>query len=191
MLGLVITYLDGPAATWSHEHLHRPQVFNRFARYADPLPVVAAVCLASVGLAAALGHWKSTSGGRTLVAACVAVMAAASCGSSESSQPAGRDAGIDGTSCTPTTCKAAGAQCGSVGDGCGGMLDCGSCQFGMACGAGGTPNRCGVSEAGCTPKTCAELGATCGPMGDGCGGTLQCGTCPSGQTCGGGGIASV
>ncbi len=126
-----------------------------------------------------------------LVAACVAVMAAASCGSSESSQPAGRDAGIDGTSCTPTTCTAAGAQCGSVGDGCGGMLDCGSCQFGMACGAGGTPNRCSVSEAGCTPKTCAELGATCGPMGDGCGGTLQCGTCSSGQTCGGGGIASV
>jgi len=74
LIAITVKYLDGPAATWSHEHLHRPQVFNRFARYADPLPVVAALCLAVVGLAAALGHWKSTSGGRTLIAACIAVL---------------------------------------------------------------------------------------------------------------------
>jgi membrane-associated phospholipid phosphatase len=74
IVAVSIRYLDEPAATWSHEHLHRPPIFNRFARYADPLPVVAALGLAGIGLAAAFGHWKSTSFGRTLVAGCIAVL---------------------------------------------------------------------------------------------------------------------
>jgi hypothetical protein len=32
-----------------------------------------------------------------------------------------------GGSCTPTTCAAQGAACGTIPDGCGGTLDCGSC----------------------------------------------------------------
>ncbi len=44
--------------------------------------------------------------------------------------------------CQPTTCAEAGAQCGSIDDGCGGTLDCGGCDGATECGAGGTPNVC-------------------------------------------------
>ena len=44
--------------------------------------------------------------------------------------------------CTPTTCEAAGAQCGQIGDGCGGQLDCGECQGSYICGLG-QANKCG------------------------------------------------
>lgn len=43
------------------------------------------------------------------------------------------------TSCTPTTCAAAGAQCGSISNGCGSTLTCGSCASGMTCNAS---NQC-------------------------------------------------
>jgi hypothetical protein len=45
--------------------------------------------------------------------------------------------------CTPRTCSDAGANCGKVADGCGGLLDCGSCPTGQTCGGGGTANVCG------------------------------------------------
>src|SRR5262249_5879057 len=45
--------------------------------------------------------------------------------------------------CTKTTCSAQGANCGSVSDGCGGTLNCGSCASPQTCGGGGTPNTCG------------------------------------------------
>jgi hypothetical protein len=41
--------------------------------------------------------------------------------------------------CTPRTCMAAGANCGPIGDGCGGMLNCGTCPAGQTCGGGGVP----------------------------------------------------
>jgi hypothetical protein len=87
--------------------------------------------------------------------------------------------------CTPTTCAAHNANCGSIPDGCGGMLDCGSCPAGTTCGGGGVPNQCGSA---CTPTTCAAHNANCGSIPDGCGGMLNCGTCPAGTTCGGGGV---
>ncbi len=87
--------------------------------------------------------------------------------------------------CTPTTCAAQNIKCGPAGDGCGGLLDCGTCPSGQTCGGGGVPGQCG---GGCTPQTCAQQNIGCGPAGDGCGGSLDCGTCPSGQTCGGGGV---
>jgi len=90
--------------------------------------------------------------------------------------------------CTPRTCAQAGANCGSIGDGCGGVLNCGTCTPPQTCGGGGTPSQCGGS--GCTPRTCAQAGANCGLIGDGCGGTLDCGACTPPQTCGGGGIPS-
>jgi hypothetical protein len=43
--------------------------------------------------------------------------------------------------CVPQTCHALGAQCGSVGDGCGGMLDCGACTGNRVCGFD-KPNHC-------------------------------------------------
>ena len=41
------------------------------------------------------------------------------------------------------TCEQLGAQCGSVGDGCGVQLDCGACAGGLICGSQ-APNQCGA-----------------------------------------------
>jgi hypothetical protein len=96
-----------------------------------------------------------------------------------------------GISCTPNTCAGLGINCGPAGDGCGGVLDCGTCTVaGQTCGGGGTPSVCG-GNSGCVPKTCADLAISCGPAGDGCGGVLQCGSCTAPQTCGGGGTPGV
>jgi hypothetical protein len=112
------------------------------------------------------------------------VLLAVACGKDDVAQTASTD-------CTPTTCSAAGAACGSVDDGCGGTLSCGTCTVsGETCGGGGVPNVCGAVA--CTATTCAAAGKNCGTIDDGCGGTLACGTCTvAGETCGGGGIANV
>lgn len=82
-----------------------------------------------------------------------------------------------GLSCRPRRCEEAGATCGTILDGCGGQLSCGSCRAPETCGARNA-NRCG-----CVPKTCVTLGATCGRnLPDGCGGTISCGNQPD---CGG------
>ncbi|HSS01758.1 MAG TPA: hypothetical protein VLM79_32095, partial [Kofleriaceae bacterium] len=81
------------------------------------------------------------------------------------------------------TCAQANAQCGAAGDGCGNIIQCGSCPVEQAC-VGGT------CTSGCTPKTCAQLNYNCGEATDGCGDVIQCGACNSPQTCGGGGVAN-
>ncbi|WP_395842566.1 tryptophan synthase alpha chain [Cystobacter fuscus] len=91
--------------------------------------------------------------------------------------------------CQPRTCEEQGFNCGVTIDGCGGVLRCGTCPSGEACGGDGQPNVCG--PASCTPATCDSLGAHCGDVPDGCGGQLHCGTCTSPDTCGGGGVAHV
>ncbi len=98
-----------------------------------------------------------------------------------------RDGARKKCGCTPITCAQAGAQCGSILDGCGGTLDCKSCPIAMVCGGGG-PNRCGLLP--CVAKTCVTLGVECGPASDGCGKQLNCGSpCRAPQTCGGAGVA--
>ena len=100
-----------------------------------------------------------------------------------------------GGTCTPLTCAMLGSNCGTIGDGCGGTLSCGTCATGMSCGAGGVAGVCGTTT--CTPRTCAQAGATCGYVGDGCGGIIGgaggpgCGSCTSPMICGGGGMAGV
>ena len=92
--------------------------------------------------------------------------------------------------CTPQTCSDLGANCGKALDGCGNLIDCGTCKTGQGCGVGGQPNVCAPNTpdgGSCTPKTCADQNIGCGPAGDGCGATLDCGGCPSGESCGGGG----
>ena len=110
------------------------------------------------------------------------------CGGSNGLLPDG------GIPCTPTTCTALGYDCGVAADGCGGVLNCGSCTDPQYCGGGGY-STCGGSNGlspdgsvACTPKTCSSLGYTCGVAGDGCGGTLSCGSCTAPQYCGGGGF---
>jgi hypothetical protein len=88
--------------------------------------------------------------------------------------------------CTPETCAQQNIQCGPAGDGCGNLIQCGTCPSGQTCGGGGVPGQCGSTT--CTPETCGQQNIACGPAGDGCGNLIQCGTCPAGQTCGGGGV---
>ncbi|MBZ4421259.1 kelch repeat-containing protein [Myxococcus sp. RHSTA-1-4] len=80
------------------------------------------------------------------------------------------------SACTVSvTCASQEKNCGSIPDGCGGTLNCGTCGIGEICEA----NVC-VS---CTPTTCAEEGKNCGSIADGCGGTLDCGACSGTDVC--------
>jgi hypothetical protein len=101
--------------------------------------------------------------------------------------------GAPGGSCpTPITCaQSTGRYCGTIGNGCGGSVDCGSCPSGFECGSGAQANLC--VQIGCTVTTsCTPAsGRYCDKIGDGCGKTLDCGACPAGETCGGGGTAGV
>ncbi|MDP1826998.1 MAG: hypothetical protein Q8L48_27235 [Archangium sp.] len=90
--------------------------------------------------------------------------------------------------CTRTSCAFAGRNCGSISDGCGGMLDCGTCPSPQICGGRGQANICAQP---CTPTTCAAQGKTCGTISNGCGGTLACGACTLPATCGGGGTPNT
>jgi hypothetical protein len=87
--------------------------------------------------------------------------------------------------CTPSTCAAEGISCGPAGDGCGNLLQCGTCPTGQYCGGGG-PGVCGMMN-NCMPSTCAAQHIQCGQAGDGCGNVLDCGNCPTGAVCGLGG----
>ncbi|HMA97782.1 MAG TPA: hypothetical protein VKP30_34085, partial [Polyangiaceae bacterium] len=97
--------------------------------------------------------------------------------------------GRGGAVCVPLTNAACGNTCGSISDGCGGVVQCNTCTLPETCGGGGTPGVCGAPV--CQARTCASVNAECGVYGDGngCGGTLDCGNpCSSPETCGGGGI---
>jgi hypothetical protein len=49
----------------------------------------------------------------------------------------------DGGGCIPLTCQQQNVNCGFTGDGCGNLLDCGSCVAPSTCGGGGVPGQCG------------------------------------------------
>src|ERR1700712_5256934 len=72
---------------------------------------------------------------------------------------------LAGTGCGLVTCKSAGATCGLIGDGCGGIIDCGGCTAPEICGGGGKLFECGGAIA-CKPLTqaqaCSAYSATCG-----------------------------
>jgi hypothetical protein len=64
--------------------------------------------------------------------------------------------------CTPTTCAAQGATCGTIANGCGGTLSCGGCTAPATCGGGGTPNACGIAcDATTDCNTTNAAGAYC------------------------------
>lgn len=138
---------------------------------------------------------------RWAIRACVVVgVVQAACGHrTNSSTPPADSGGSDmpgpgsGSGCGLVTCASLGATCGPIGDGCGGVIDCGTCTAPETCGGGGVHFTCGGGGPGsCTPRSCAAAGAECGVVGDGCGGvTADCGSCPTGQTCGGGGVPNV
>ena len=114
-------------------------------------------------------------------------------GSGQSNVCGGGVTGDGGAPCVPkTTATACGAKsCGPVADGCGGLVNCGTCTSPEICGANNSPNVCGGGNQ-CTKKTIADCPANgCGPIADGCGGVVQCGTCVGGAVCGGGGTPNV
>ena len=65
-------------------------------------------------------------------------------------QPAG--------ACTPTTCAAQGKNCGTISNGCGGTLTCGSCSSPQTCGGGGVANVCGGGTTSTVPLTLTASG---------------------------------
>jgi hypothetical protein len=88
------------------------------------------------------------------------------------------DAGAD--ACVPKTTCPTGDNCGTVSNGCGGTVNCGSCTLPQTCG-GGTPSNPNVC--GCTPtSTQCPAGDVCGTVNDSCGNPINCGSCEAG-TC--------
>ena len=69
------------------------------------------------------------------------------------------------------------AVCGTVPDGCGYMIDCGTCPSGQTC-----------VDGACCASTCPvpEVGSPCGTIPNGCGGTMSCPGCGIGRVCAGG-----
>ncbi|MBQ9816563.1 MAG: hypothetical protein IJM59_03720 [Proteobacteria bacterium] len=80
--------------------------------------------------------------------------------------------------CTPATCVDFGYSCGTVDDGCGSTLKCGTCNDDEDC----IEHVC-TKKGDCTPKTCGELSISCGDADDGCGGTVSCGNCEGELVC--------
>ncbi len=150
-------------------------------------PITAAQACSALG-----ANCGEASDGCGSTVSCGSCAAGQTCGGGGTSFQCGSGGG--GT-CTPLTCAMLGSNCGTIGDGCGGTLSCGTCATGMSCGAGGVAGVCGATT--CTPRTCAQAGATCGYVGDGCGGIIGgaggpgCGSCTSPMICGGGGMANV
>jgi hypothetical protein len=91
--------------------------------------------------------------------------------------------------CVPKSCAEQHLTCGPVPDGCGRVLDCGTCLAPDSCGGAGVANVCGRSN--CNPGICALLFKNCGEVPDGCGGTVNCGVCNPGFICGAGGLPNV
>ncbi|MET0343347.1 MAG: hypothetical protein ABW252_20220 [Polyangiales bacterium] len=106
--------------------------------------------------------------------------------------------------CTPLTRAAACAgNCGVVGNGCGGMIDCEAdastrCPTGQTCGGGGQTGICGSGMTACIP-TASECAGKCGSQSNGCGGLVACTNSNGGvecntaqsETCGGGGTPNA
>jgi hypothetical protein len=74
----------------------------------------------------------------------------------------------DAGTCTPQSCAVSNGQyCGTIGNNCGGSVDCGGCPTGEACGAAGIPNVCGKTN--CTKNSCKPSANSqyCERVGDG------------------------
>ncbi len=107
--------------------------------YAKWVPVVACTPETDLAFCQRLGK---NCGSVTYFDNCGTSRIVPSCGSCTDSTNCG-GGGIPNVCCTPTTCTAAGKDCGTISNGCGGTLDCGRCTAPKGCGGGGIPNVCG------------------------------------------------
>ncbi len=94
----------------------------------------------------------------------------------------------DPATCKPGDCSNGTAfnYCGTIGDGCGGRVNCPTdCGSGQVCDS--VAGLCKGDPQTCTPIGCkaANGGLYCGgPIGDGCGGAITCAaSCPTGFVC--------
>ena len=138
----------------------------------------------------------SKSSGASWCLAVVAVFTAGSlgaCGSGTIAQPDGSegspdargeaslptDAGGQNTDalpddgCAPTTCIAAGKNCDTIDDGCGGTPNCGTCTGSETCGGGGVANVCGGGSTGTLPAGWLYVSGAKIYVADGAGGGTQ------------------
>ncbi len=90
--------------------------------------------------------------------------------------------------CGLVTCESAGATCGPVGDGCGGIINCGTCAAPQTCGGGGMPSRCGGTS-GCTRAPARWRAPTAAPCPTGAAGSSSAAPARRDSTCGGGGTS--
>jgi hypothetical protein len=74
-----------------------------------------------------------------------------------------------GAVCQPSSCAGLGFNCGMQSDGCGNVIDCGTCSFPATCGGSGKPSVCGVSatctglclnQVSCTGTTTTSISGT-------------------------------
>ena len=87
----------------------------------------------------------------------------------------------DAGACTPSvTCDPPnGRYCGTIGNGCFGMIDCGTCPGDQVC-----DNNVCVGGASCVALACqTTTGNYCGTVGNGCGKAMDCGACDSSLVC--------
>lgn len=75
--------------------------------------------------------------------------------------------------CEPATCAQLGTQCGTTDDGCGGVVQCGSCAYPYLCGEGSCelPANCNLQQCGpgaTVAQTCCSPGRMTCPNGTGC-----------------------
>ena len=125
---------------------------------------------------------------RTATAAISGIHCPASCADGQICDKDTRLCKGDPTTCKPGTCSNGTAfnYCGTVGDGCGGSLNCPTdCGAGQVCDT--AKSLCKGDPAVCVPITCtAENGGRyCGgAIGDNCGGAITCdAACPTGFAC--------
>jgi hypothetical protein len=74
--------------------------------------------------------------------------------------------------CNPQSCAAQGKTCGPTLDGCGTVLNCGSCPEGWQC-----------NEYGNCTQVCTALVPQCGTYYDSCGNPREAPSCPEGYQC--------
>lgn len=71
-----IVFVDCAASTWSHAHLHGIGIFDALTHIVDPLQPAAAAGIALAGVAIVVFRWRPGETGRTLIAACLALLIA-------------------------------------------------------------------------------------------------------------------
>jgi hypothetical protein len=93
----------------------------------------------------------------------------------------GGNTDIDGGGyCVPMTCIGLGVECGTINDGCSGIISCGTCSSGYSCTGGKCVANPTCGDGTCnTGETCSTCPSDCGVCPSNCGD----GVCDSGETC--------